>query len=398
MAEGSSAPENCGYVVLGHLAQFSAIRRVEKERQTAAKSGKQSSTGDGQLADLFAKQMKLDDNDEEHMTSEEDIAAYNRLKKYSLHKPYCRTLCDEPTENLVHLSLPKKKKFSFDLSVGFARRIDKDFENEHISLILECFEKQSIAASEGDFVSKRGCLTRIATSCYSEDNRFDEGSVVAVQLFKGVFYISEFKTPPEQDTRQKLDCYQGLKFETYVTAKKGGKPEPRQIADFNNDFHIVAKAKLNEHSLIVSCEVDCCEADNENRYVELKTRKEHTGYVRDRITPNPYKSCDWWMQSFLLGVEHIVCGVRDDEGKVIDEKSIEHYRLSELKQKMQPERNPQHCIDRLQEFLSRVKSEVKVELVPHVFCRSKNVNNFEEEVSRDESFSFLPWWFTKMNH
>ena len=400
MAEGGTAIDRYGYTAQ-HAAVYSATLRVTEKEQCAVKSCEQlvAETSEDQLGDLLAdkyrEQMTLDDKvrsldqGEGQMTGEE-LTAENIIMKYSLQKPYIRTLCDEPTENLRYLSLPATGRFCFDLNHGFDGNVEKDFDNEYISLLLECLDKQDIKTAKGDFVSRRGCLARIGTSCYADDERFDQGLEVAVQLFQGVFYVCEFKPKKDSSLKDKMNSHIGLKFESYVTAKKGEKPQPNNPLDLVNDFRVAVKAKLNSHVLVLSGEVDCCDPDNDGQFTELKTRFIRSGR---RSPPRYFTCCKWWMQSFLLGVEHIVCGVRDAGGKVINDTAIERYTLSQLETEMHP-RKPQECIDSIDLFLQRVKSEVKEELVPHVFYRPAHHRMFNPAVKKDESFAFLPFWFT----
>ena len=60
-------------------------------------------------------------------------------------------------------------------------------------------------------------------------------------------------------------------------------------------------------------------------FVELKTNRIIETARQDFFFKK--KLLKWWCQSFLVGIENILCGFRTDSGKVID---LKRYKVSEL--------------------------------------------------------------------
>lgn len=60
-------------------------------------------------------------------------------------------------------------------------------------------------------------------------------------------------------------------------------------------------------------------------FVELKTNRIIETGRQDLIFRK--KLLKWWCQSFLVGIEHIVCGFRTNNGNVID---LKKYKVSDL--------------------------------------------------------------------
>ena len=353
MAQYIFSPEYYGYKITEDLAVFSAKPR--DRRPLPADVDVQSATDD---------------------------AAEDDPRSYFVEKPYYRTLCEDPRENLRYLYKPLSDKYPLDLTLGILRRTEKNTMNEHISLLLECLKKHSIKPSKGEFVCKRSCLQHIGTSLYDCENiTFDRELKIAVQKYKGVYFICEFKQPQDLMCHEQLNSYSGLKFESYVTSEKGKKPKHKGPLDFNYDFNIVVKARLKFHSLIVSGEVDCC-LEEDNSYVELKTNWQ-------AIEIKEYKCVSWWMQSYLLGVRHVYCGFKNKQLKVT---YCDKFSLPELKQKISPKKpGPRDYMDYIDTFLTNVRRNVVKELVPYVYIRPQGERQFNE-VKKNIECKFLPLW------
>jgi RAT1-interacting protein len=128
--------------------------------------------------------------------------------------------------------------------------------------------------------------------------------------------------------------YWGYAFEAAATASE----EPGSPVDCNAEFCAIAKTKLGGNRIIVAGEVDCERgaADQTGRgsahamrqYVELKTTKLLTD-ERSRRTFERYKLSKWFLQSYLLGVQTILCGFRDNAGVLKKTQEFECRKLPE---------------------------------------------------------------------
>jgi len=90
---------------------------------------------------------------------------------------------------------------------------------------------------------------------------------------------------------------------------------PNTSSPVNNkeQFCTVVRSKLGNHRLLFAGETDCI--DSSKHFVELKTQHEFDT-ARQKENFLRFKSLKWWIQSFLVGIDKIIVGYRDDNGFV----------------------------------------------------------------------------------
>lgn len=310
-----------------------------------------------------------------------------------------RVLHENNSAHLMDFSEPKVfSDVHFDLNVGYGTQIAKSDDNQHINLLLYCVLRDSLV-DKADFICWRGLLTKIAASPY-EDGKFDDGLVVVVQKVNNKFYMCEFPTESAKATKehqtdkQKLMGYWGMKFESYLTCKPGSQPNPSEPMNFNHEFSSVVSTKLGKYSLLFAGEVDCCLPGRPQHYIELKTTRkcEHKG---QEVSFRRFKLLKWWLQSFLIGIEDIFVGYRNDEGII---ENCEWMKVQEMPRSVRQDRQhwkPNVCFNFLETFLKFVTEHVAKEFIPHVFTRAPHDHRFQVDVDTAGSYKFLPsWYFT----
>ncbi|KAH9508443.1 hypothetical protein Btru_055247 [Bulinus truncatus] len=253
-----------------------------------------------------------------------------------------------------------------------------------------------------DFVCWRGLLTKLL--CIPYENR--EDLLVAVIYFRGTYYMCEYDTDhkilqkknatPEQEEM----CAWGFKFEQYVTADKGlGIPCSNVPVNTNAEFGSIVCSHLGTNSLMFGAEVDCEDPNSQenNKYVELKTsriidsQRQYENFCR-------HKLIKWWAQSFVLGIRHIVCGLRDDSGVV---RKLEDFYVSKIPSIVQETLKypwkPNVCFNFLTAFLDFVKANITVEdrRCVYLFRWQPGSNLSFEKRENDKNYNFLPDWFTE---
>lgn len=92
------------------------------------------------------------------------------------------------------------------------------------------------------------------------------------------------------------------------------------VVNANEEFCCVVKLKLEEVRILMAAEIDC--ADEEKKYVELKTSKQIASQ-RDSASFEKFKLLKFWLQSFLAGVPRVLVGFRDDAGFVRELQSLQ---------------------------------------------------------------------------
>ncbi|VIO97350.1 Protein dom-3, putative [Brugia malayi] len=292
------------------------------------------------------------------------------------------------------------QRCNFDLNIGYYQFEGKDIlHNEKLDVLLKWILIHSEPGSSldkvchsADFICWRGTLTRIACSPYE----YRDGWRLAAVRYKSVIFICEFPTNEKilqlksMSDRDKRMTYWGFKFEQYMTSDSLSK-EPNINEPVTNleEFDVVVKARLGGRKegfrILYSGETDCIDADGE--YVELKTQCKE-------LTNNfwKHKAMKWWVQSFLIGIENIVVGYRDNDGMVTH---TERLKVSQLTKKAH-QWSASVTFNFLYATLSRLKKmlEVSPDLIYYVleFDPSKRCITYQKSPPAS-AFSFLPDWF-----
>lgn len=301
---------------------------------------------------------------------------------------------------------------NFNLSEGYREFIGKDetvkeYIDHLLSWLLANSEKlisknQQLST---DFVCWRGLLTKILCTPYESQ----DGWIICVTKFQGTYYLCEFETKKRardrenESERQKLMCYWGVKFEQFVTTDRAdGGPDTSKPVNNIEAYCTVIHTKLNSHSLIFAGETDCIDSTSLSSkpscYIELKTSR-HIEHPRQLRNFRKYKLIKWWAQSFLPGLQKIVCGFRDDNGIVTE---LQTFRLSDIPKQVKELGSdawrPTACMNFADNFLSFVKQVVVIDNPVSVYKFEWCPPEAEicvEFFAEKSSFSFLPDWYTE---
>ncbi|CEF66738.1 Decapping and exoribonuclease protein [Strongyloides ratti] len=227
---------------------------------------------------------------------------------------------------------------NYNLNDGFDSYIKKE-EDEKINILLEWIISQTPAkyvdlkkiCHDVDFVCFRGLLTKIGNSLYSENDTFR----AVAKLYNGVIFLCEYPTEDELEKianmseKDKKFTYWGHKFEQYVTCGyKNSLPDTTTPVSAYDEYVGIFKAYLegvgdnhDKISLIYGAELDCIDPKT-GKLIELKTQYDTLNASFWR-----YKALKWWLQSFLVGINKIVVGYRDNDGII---KNVGVLPVSEL--------------------------------------------------------------------
>lgn len=191
-------------------------------------------------------------------------------------------------------------------------------------------------------ITWRGMATKLFSALYEEQNTFS----MNVMLVNDTLYIEEWVSPEAkaakdkqmQDERQRRMGYYGYAFESWCTHSRDASRGERIDFDYAHDdpwdgdvntnvqWCSVVKTKLGELRLILGGEVDCVDpwptapetttsttaAPAPPALVELKT----TAVLRrpqDEVHFEK-KMLRFFLQSYLLGVDRVLVGFRDQRG------------------------------------------------------------------------------------
>ncbi|KAG1191678.1 hypothetical protein G6F36_002159 [Rhizopus arrhizus] len=256
-----------------------------------------------------------------------------------------------------------------DLNVGFDRFIQRDESvPEHIDTLLDALTQLNTNTdqkSTADIITWRGIMTKILCTPFSRKDPWE----LRATKYNGTIYIEEqsLKNKDAETDRMKLMSYWGYRFETLSTVsqpphlvkKEELLTREGESANTNVQYCVVVKTRLGNNSIIMGAEVDCCRdvkpsnpSEQLSNYVELKTSRvietERHSYSFQR-----YKLLKFWAQSFLVGIPRVICGFRDDDGRIV---KVEQFKTLEM-----PRQNPAVCLNFADQFLDWVKQVVTID-------------------------------------
>lgn len=224
------------------------------------------------------------------------------------------------------------------------------------------------------FFCYRGLMTCVACTPY--ENR-EPWKIVAL-LHKGSIYLCARDTDEKinkkinMTDREKQFTSWGYKFEQYMLSDEpDSDPNPDIPVDETEEFSLVFSTHLNQNTIVYGAEMDGIRCDkgpvspppkkqghdaildylSNKEFIELKTNR-HIENSRQETSFRRFKSKKWWCQSFLVGIDTILCGYRNDDG-IVEELSICSVR--ELAKKAQRFWNPDVCFNFLDTFFVYVK-------------------------------------------
>ncbi|KAI8429928.1 hypothetical protein MSG28_000398 [Choristoneura fumiferana] len=295
-------------------------------------------------------------------------------------------------ENLKFAKNIYNRKVKFDLNVLIDKAIRKPddldvklndlirFLQEHkVRLKLPCPN----TLDKANFFCYRGLMTCVACTPYENKEPW---KIVAL-LFKGNIYLCARDTEEKLHRKNNMTPEEkkftswGYKFEQYMLSDTPDtEPDPNVPVDETEEFSLVFRTHLNRHNILYGAEMDgirCDQGDvphsptpelgaeaivdylTKKEFVELKTSKK-IEHPRQEASFRRFKTKKWWCQSFLAGVNTLVCGVRDDAGIV---KELKTYTMRDLSKMSQRYWNPNVCFNFLDAFLTYVKRCLAQEII-----------------------------------
>ncbi|XP_055532419.1 decapping and exoribonuclease protein-like [Wyeomyia smithii] len=325
----------------------------------------------------------------------------------------------DTADNLKYLNLPKPDAnglLRIDLNNGFGTRLPKpaSAKQERIDHLL-----QFIILNRGkgdsvpyDFVCFRGLLRMLMCTPYERDS----GWIVLASRYKGTIYLCAKDTPEKlrqeanETEQQKRFCYYGFKFEQHIlTDEPGSEPNTSAPVSESEEFCSLFSSTLEGKRILYGAEMDGILPEkpvdrtridaallNGLQFIEVKVKRRETN---QRQVDNfyRYKTIKWWCQSFLVNVQRIFVGLRNDRG-IVDE--IREMSLEQIDRDSRRFWSASVCMAFCAEFLELVRTKMSQVDSPHtVYCfeyrpeKAENVLLSVLEGCNEESF--LPDWYFK---
>jgi len=221
--------------------------------------------------------------------------------------------------------------------------------------------------------------------------------------WRGTIYILQVETLEEKNRKESKTQrdeqfqYWGYKFEQFMSKSDKDPGTEECSVNENEEFCCMFRSRIGEFSLMYGAEMDAyksgsLEQQNKldpSKFVEFKTSRILSSERQERNF-RKFKLLKWWSQSFLVAVEEIYCGWRDDDGIV---SQVEKFNLAHIP-KMAVDWRPNVCANFLLTFLNFLKSNIRTDALDKVHTVSFSTGlglRLEEE---QETSTFLPSWFT----
>ncbi|CAK1599880.1 unnamed protein product [Parnassius mnemosyne] len=287
-------------------------------------------------------------------------------------------------ENIMFAKTIQNKQVQIDLNLHIDKVIRKppDLDVKLTDLLQFLLQQETrlkldpvTVIDNAKFFCYRGLMTCIACTPYE---RKDSWRIVGV-LFKGNIYLCARDTEEKKKMKQNMTKKEqqftswGYKFEQSVLSEKPNlDPDPNKPVDENKEFSLVFKSHLNNHNIVYGAEMDGIRCDRSSvdsppdlkfgyeailkylsnkEFIEVKTNR-HIEFPNQERNFRLFKTKKWWCQSFLAGVNTILCGFRNDDGIVEELKVFAVNDLPKISSKFW---DPNVCFNFLETFLTYVK-------------------------------------------
>ncbi|XP_074095046.1 LOW QUALITY PROTEIN: decapping and exoribonuclease protein-like [Cotesia typhae] len=324
-----------------------------------------------------------------------------------------RSICFDSSQ-LTYYKPPKNYEVNFNLNQGIesVKRKIKPTKHEKIDTFLQWIvnnidkiraDPESGRSLQPNIVCFRGLLSRLIKTAYDER----EGWIICAAKWKGTIYLMAFDTEAEKfeilnQTEKDLQFSSwGFKFEQYILTDEPNKsPDTSKPVDEREEFCCVFQSHLNDNKLLYAAEMDGVYSDKllsdplpiENlRFIELKTSR-LVDNERQFSNLKKFKFIRWWSQSFLVGIDTILCGFRDDKGVV---RRLENYRVADLPKISERFWSASVAMNFCDEFLNYVKKTV-TKIYDHTIYKFERIPHSHivmTEVPPTSEYAFLPKWF-----
>lgn len=255
-------------------------------------------------------------------------------------RKYLDSLC-----NLKYLKIPPR--INFNLNEGDSSYVEKpsSADQEQITHLLTFIMKNlnSVMTTQKkpDFVCFRGLLRMLMSTPYEEN----EPWIVLATKFKSTIYLCAQETEAKKceklrrTERDKKFLRYGFKFENHILSEHPSKMPPGNTIPVieAEEFSVMFSTEIDGKRVLYAAEMDgviskepCTNLQDLKTVpmVEVKVKRRELNQ-RQLESFYKFKSRNWWLQSFLVGIDTIHVGVRNDNGIVEEVNRIPIKTLSD---------------------------------------------------------------------
>jgi hypothetical protein len=221
-------------------------------------------------------------------------------------------------------SLPLRLKVNFKQLPKEVR--ETEFLNAFFSIetCLMWALRENVDIGDVDFFIPGIILRKIASSAYHRRFSFWK---CAVLLYKDKIFIDEIIPKGDKVLKKGLNepdlSKHGRRF---IDVMKNGGPGNRLYNGEDVDVRSTKSISFGNHKIITVTRLSCQSfdgpIDSQENYVEVKTMLPHS---EEKFAK--FKSCSLWIHSALVGVNTVYCGIRSDDGLLLD---VKRYTMEDL--------------------------------------------------------------------
>lgn len=280
--------------------------------------------------------------------------------------------CDDLEFNLLKGYIPMDKGGN---QVGFCGK-NRD-RTAGIRFMVEHYQKLKCVNGKRlfdiDFFAGNGAIRSIMTSQFSS---YEEVAYIAVTFFKGTYFM--FKYEPTDTQESELNnkrSFGGLRFEDFISRGTEGEESGPSNGEQNNyldstKYYNVVRLNFDIFKMLIAGEVDCVIPGSNTAngrtpraadFIEVKTSAPlEDKYDNSRMSRmfRCGKISSWFAQCILMGVKHVVVGIRDEVGETMTCTRTHAFTVEDLRKNSNGSWSKNRCFDDLKKFLCIVKEKV----------------------------------------
>lgn len=331
--------------------------------------------------------MEFEDPNEEEVVSDwEELFEDDSIPSSSLAPP-------------IDVSIPSRFNLNFDLLQGyvpikdagnvvaFKKTRDKTAIFQWMAKNFEKIcSKDETRHFDLDFSLDNGIVRRVMKSYFDP-----EPVQIGVIFYKGTFHLFDFKIEEDVNERSNKHSFAGLRFEDFISRQING-TESGPSSDERNNYddsigcYNVIRFNFGNDKILLRGEVDCAipgssaaqgKKPNVHDFIEIKTSNRHFAGI---------KTGRWFTQCILMGVKHIVVGIKKEMGDKIICNEIQAFTMDDLRLRLSDGIwSEKKCYKKLEKFFKSVKEKITEQSahIIHMFTFKEGV--FSEMVKMNVS-------------
>uniref|UniRef100_A0AC35UFZ2 Decapping nuclease n=1 Tax=Rhabditophanes sp. KR3021 TaxID=114890 RepID=A0AC35UFZ2_9BILA len=215
-----------------------------------------------------------------------------------------------------------------------------------------------------DIVTWRGFLKNIGLLGL---NDFNGGLHILAQKYNNVIFLEEYPKPNKdkedkiKDQTSQMEDHKGHMFENFITENANGKSNENNNVDTSDVCNIVQTRIFTYNgkntTVCYTAKVGALKHKGSEQFVEATTCIRNANKnLNDTLYKNKGKK--YWMQSYLVGIEEIVVGIKKKGEKPVDAYFVEEIQVLKVDEIRQKNRiNPQQAMDYIAKTLNEIKEQ-----------------------------------------